>query len=233
MGTDDWYSSSTWSEEDQEIFSAKIKRARYRRWGYMVTKGEALLRSADASLFPVGEGLIREAIEGNPDKFFLAGYYETLGAFYARAGRKDDAIEHFRTAIASRTPQFGTRLTELDLATELLSRQRPGDIEEAGEVLASQPCQDILMNVDRFRWEFLMATLKLLQGRAAEAVDHAEQALAIAGISSPQFPRHPTVGVVNAPADWLEALRNIISEAESVSVGKALTHADWIPKRRS
>ena len=52
-------------------------------------------------------------------------------------------------------------------------------------------------------------------------------------VKVPQFPRHPTVGVVNAPADWLEGLRNIISEAESVSAGKSLTHADWIPKRRS
>ena len=183
--------------------------------------------------FAVGEQLIREAIEGNPNKFFLAGYYEKLGAFRARAGQQGEAIELFRTAIASRTPQFGTLLTELDLATELLSRQGAEDIEEAAEVLASQPCQDILMNVDRFRWHFLMSVLRLLQENASDAINHAEQALALAGIEAPQFPRHPDVGRVNAPTDWLINLRSIISEAESVSSARSLPDKDWIPKRRS
>ena len=82
---DDWYQSDVWDEAAQELFEAKLKRARSGRAHYVFAKGLALTGSDDSARAAAGRALLQRAIdEYSEEDWTVANAYEKLTVAKAR-----------------------------------------------------------------------------------------------------------------------------------------------------
>lgn len=206
---DEWYRSRTWNPDE---FERRLSRARpYSRPQYVRIQGLTLLESGGRENRRAAIELF-ERLMAWPDADFEANIApEYLADAYAADGQHERAADLYAEAVARQAAKPNVRglapfrLADVVLRYRLTDRYRP--------TLNLFTCPDFDwggMNWHRFERAKAIALLAdrldepdLAREAASEAVRLAESETA------PEFPRHPTVGLIGADEKTLTTLKQI------------------------
>jgi tetratricopeptide (TPR) repeat protein len=206
---DDWFRSSDWSPAAQQDFEARLARARaYNRAQYLRIKGLALAEAGETR----GARELWERVLQSTDELARnqqATALEHLGDSYAYED-VDKAKSVYRRLLAEHPTLNGTSHTvEISLA-ELLIDQGDRESQDEALVLLSSFLERGTSQLPSvlFRWHLALIRVAESTGDRETVQRAARTALDLAG-RGPVFPRHKTVGVVNADGRTLRRLRKL------------------------
>ena len=205
---DDWFRSPDWSSEAQEAFEARLRRARAgNRTQYTRIKGIALRESGQMDAARSLWLRILDSEDGY--EFEKASTLEHLADSHVEQD-PNIAERHYRQLLAEHPTLNGTTATaEISLAELLIDKGDRASIDEALALLNSflergtSQFPSVL-----FRWHLALIRVAQVTGEKETVQRAARTALDLAG-RGPVFPRHKTVGVVQADAKTLRRLRRL------------------------
>ena len=207
---DDWFRSSDWSPEAQEDFERRLARARpFNRSQYLRMKALALMDRGGKTEARAARELLVRVIEKYPESLDVVMAHEHLGELDAREGDRRGAETHYREALrlAPERNVYGDAALRLpELLIEDGSEEKR---EQATELLDAVGESDLAFASQRFRYAVARARIARDSADEAEARRYAEQALREAARDTPDFRRHPTVGVVDADRKVLTQMRKL------------------------
>jgi tetratricopeptide (TPR) repeat protein len=179
------------------------------------------MQTGDAVCRAGGRGLLRRIIEEYPGAWTEVAFaHEAPGNAYTAEGRFDEAEQQYRHCLAlySRSRSGGSGLCDLRLA-ELIVHAAQRDKYPEAEALVETASHHLHLNSDRYRHAVAGARLAKRLGRDEEAAAYAEAALSLATVREPEFPRHPTVELVETAPDELEEMRTLTKELRAPTCG--------------
>lgn len=210
---EEWFRSPDWNAQAQEDFEERLRRARtFNRSQYLRIKALALMEHGGRAEAKGARALLARVIETYPESGDVVMAHEHLAELDVREGHRSSAEAHYRTALrlAPQRHVFGDaalRLPEL-----LIEDGGDGKRDEARQLLARIPPANLVWASQRFRHAVARARLAHAAGNQAEARLYAEDALGEAAKETSDFPRHPTVGLVNADRKVLTEMRNLAQQ---------------------
>ena len=196
---EEWFRSSEWDVRAQREFEERLHRASS-SYGpqYLRIKALALMdHGGDPEARGARELLVR-LIETYPGSGDVVMAHEQLGELDAREGHRSAAEAHFRAAMRLAPERHTRGDAALRLPELLIEDDTDESRREARQVLDAIPPDSLVFAAQRFRFAVARARLAQAEGDDAEARRYAENALTEAGRDAPDFPRHPTVGLVTA-----------------------------------
>ena len=207
---EEWFRSSEWDVRAQKEFEERLRRASSSyRPQYLRIKALALMdHGGDAEARGSRELLVRltETYPGSGDVVMA---HEHLGELDAREGHRSAAEDHFRAAMRL-APERHTRGDAALRLPELLIEDDTDESRcEARQVLDAIPPDSLVFAGQRFRFAVARARLAQAEGEDAEARRYAENALNEAGRDAPDFPRHPTIGLVTADKTVIDQMQKL------------------------
>lgn len=217
---DDWFRTPEWGASESEEFERRLAQARARnRPQYLRIKAIALGQSDDPTLRAVARELLRRVIDGYPDSGYEIPFcHELLGHFYRRDGRRDEAQHHYRACLRL-MPDDGSGtsgLCDLSLAELLAERGDPASLDEATSILhriREDRSHRLMFDSQLFRFHVAWARVADRLGETEAAAEAARRALETAAITQPQFPRHPTVGLVETDDATIAELKRLARDS--------------------
>lgn len=202
-GRDDWFRRTTWTLDDRAEFAARLSRSRsiFHKAQYLRIQA---LHLADAEP-PLHEGaleLLDQLLRDFADPFEVPQARTQRARSLAAVGRRDEAIEEYRRALAD---EFRVRtvrgLAYIEFAELVLEDERR-DLYVEGLIGITERTDRgaEAFPSTRYRAETVAAFLceELKDYDAARA--HATIALAAAAETESQFRHHRDLGVVRSPA---------------------------------
>lgn len=209
---DNWYRSSEWSKPAQEEFERRLRRARNsNRPQYLRIKALALLEQGGRKEGRAARELLNRVIQDYPDSLDVVVAHEALGESYAREGSSADAEEQYRTALrlSQEGPVRGDAPLRLpELLIETGGKDKHAEAERILDAIDVEG--DLVFASQRFRYAVCRARLAHARGDASGASEYAAAALQVAARDTPDFPRHPTVGLVQAGKTLLNEMRRLV-----------------------
>ena len=148
-------------------------------------------------------------IEDYPDSLDVVWAHEHVGELDARERRLVDAADHYRTALQLAPTRNAYGDARLRLPELLIEAGGPEQRAEADAILDSIAPRDLVFASQRFRYAVCRVRLAQARGDARGASENAVAALEAAAREIPDFPRHPTIGWVQADKNLLKELRRI------------------------
>jgi hypothetical protein len=211
---DEWYRSSAWEATDQERFEEKLRRARPRsRAQYIRLKGLALAGSKRRSERQAAPTLFQRVIREHADDQLQAAMARAdLGRFYAEKGEHHLAADALRSCLDAEAALDGGGLhtgSELALAEVIVRAEWEDRYPEALDLLEAAERAGLTFKVERWRWAIAHARIANRCGRGSEAQSFAAAALALLDDPSPDFPRHPDVGLIDADRKTVRELKRL------------------------
>jgi hypothetical protein len=208
----DWYRAPTWTGAARDTFEQRLRRARpHKRPQYLRVQAVTLLQSGDSHDRQAAIDLLHQLLDQYPENFEVPFAHELLAQAYWADGDLALAEYQLRCCLAtSPANRSGTTgLADLALAELLVER---GDSARFGEAAALLDAADLparlVFHAQVFRYYLIRARLADRVGDPRRR-EYAQRALQVAAITTPQFPRHPDVGLVHTSAAVLAELREI------------------------
>jgi tetratricopeptide (TPR) repeat protein len=189
MSREDWYRNTAWNDEIKAAFLGKLKRARDKgqylriQAGYLAADhpSEALRLlemyfANDANHFDAAQALLQ-----------LAEIHESLGDLdqahdcYLRCLQRQREYPQLRTSVWIGFPLFAIRHGRI------------------GEYRASVPTMEVpevIFPIDHFRYYYVQAEFSVHEGNPADAIAHAERALAFVEVKDSGLRYHRELGLV-------------------------------------
>lgn len=210
---DDWYRDPAWGKADREYFEEKLRRARpHSRPQYIRLKGLALARSPKRQERQAAPDLLRRVIrEHSDDELQAAMAWADLGRFFDEEGEPELAAEAYRSCLEAEAEMGGGLHTgsELALAEVIVCAKWEHLYPEALVLLDAAQRAGLRFKVERWRWMIAQARIAARTGRTAEAALLAEDALTLLDDPSPDFPRHPDVGLIEPDRRTVRELQRL------------------------
>lgn len=213
---DEWYRSSAWGKADQQHFEEKLRRARpHSRAQYIRLKALALAGSKRRSERSAAPELLQRVIrEHSDDKLQAAMAWADLGDYHRQAGEHELAAHAYRRCLDAEAALTGGGLhsgSELALAEVIIDAEWADRYEEARALLDAAARAGLTFKVERWRWCIAHARIAARSGRASDAASFAREALMLLDDPSPDFPRHPDVGLIEPDRDTVRELRELLT----------------------
>jgi tetratricopeptide (TPR) repeat protein len=222
MARDDWYCSSTWNTEDQELFESKLARSRssFHRAQYLRIKALSLFGAKKKKTRAVGEQLMHRLLREYPDEFGeVSSAHAALGEYYDGIGDTDLAIDHYRKTLTLED-RGGNPVHGVDqkLADLIIRENLREFFAEADRLLHRALVGDLFFYSQR--WDYAVARARLADrcSRPNEAAAFALGALQLFRDNRPAAPRHPTVGLIHAERATLKELETLAVRGDSEAV---------------
>jgi tetratricopeptide (TPR) repeat protein len=202
VGKSDWYTRSTWTDEDAEAFWSRVRRTRKPQMAaqYIRVQAETLEKQ---NLVDPASMLLERILAEYPEAFDLAQVHHQLASCREKRGRIDEAIRHLRSAleIESQHLSYQTRawLSFGRIAAEHSLRELYPEFLAIAEAKASRPggiASLVVFPLDRYILSSVLAIIARDSGDHGRARDHALNALAAADLTHSGFRYHPTIGLV-------------------------------------
>ena len=216
MASDDWFRNTTWNNEIEAEFEARLKRSRgaFNKAQYLRIQASYLLDNSDKNNQLVGLRLMERLIKDYPTEEFSTIFgHEQIGDYFLKHGDIDIAEQQFRIVTdyyKNKKSRSGTSgIADLKLAETILTSNQADKFEEAYQLCKEYPIGELTMNSDKFYYAALAARLCDKMNKKEEAKDYAKTAITLSKITEPQFSRHKTVGLVNAADKQLRILEQI------------------------
>lgn len=207
---EEWFRSSEWDVRAQEQFEERLRRASSSyRPQYLRVKALALMDHGGHAEARGARELLVRLIETFPGSGDVVMAHEHLGELDAREGDRPAAQAHFRAAMRL-SPERNTRGDAGLRLPELLIEDDTDESRwEARQVLDAIRHGSLVLASQRFRFAVARARLAHAEGEDAEARRYAQTALEEADRDAPDFPRHPTVGLVTADKTVIDQMRKL------------------------
>jgi len=218
MATDEWYRNTTWDNNIEADFEARLKRSRgaYHKAQYLRIQASYLLGNSDIDNQHVGIRLMDRLIKDYPTEEFSTIFgNEQLGDYYFKSGNYDKAEKHYRlvTEHYINNSRGGTSATaDLKLAETILIANWKDKFEEAYGICKNFPIDKAFLNSEKYYHATLTAQICDKLDKREEAKYFALLAIEMTKITEPQFNRHKTVGLVRATDKQLKTLEQIAKE---------------------
>ncbi len=196
----EWFRSDDWSSDAQQDFETRLSRARQRnRAQYLRIKALALI---DAGQLDAATTLLRRVVDDYRDDWLqVTASHEHLGDVYRSTGDLAAAESEYRRLLELSPTLTGTT-GEVHLKLgEVLLVGGLNDVAEVEQLLAAAR-PHVVFNTTAFRANVLDARLAATIGDIERRRASATAALSLVE-APPQFSRHPTVGLVDAPPSLL------------------------------
>ncbi len=207
---EEWFRSPDWSPQAQEAFEQRLSRARgSSRSQYLRIKALALIGAGGKAEAKGARELLVRVIETYPESGDVVMAHEHLAELDVREGHRSPAAAHYRLALRLAPERHVYGDAALRLPELLIEDGGDNGCREAREVLDGITPSDLVFASQRFRYAVARARLARAAGNKAEARQHAEDALREAARDSPDFPRHPTVGLVGANRKVTKEMREL------------------------
>jgi len=210
--TRDWFRSTDWSREGAAEFERRLSRARpYNRAQYLRIQGLHLAESGNVDA--ARELWVRVLHDQGPSAEFQSyAALEHLADSYT-ADEPEQAEAFYRRLIAENPTMNGTSsLQHVKLAEVLIARGSDAALEEAIELLTQWVETDSPhFPNELFRWNLALIAAAEATGEDVVARAAAQRALQLAD-QGPVFPRHPSVGVVQADQATLHRLKRVATK---------------------
>jgi tetratricopeptide (TPR) repeat protein len=195
--SDEWFRSPLWREKDRELFEAKLARAhKGNRAQYLRIKALSLAESGDKAARAAAGDLFERIFNEYPDdglQVTMAHADKARG--HRQGGEHDQAVEHYRRAVALEDAHGSIDSgVDLDLAELLVERNE--DLEEAQDARPGG-CQGLGIQGRAVAVAAYRRSPRC-QGRPA-AAQHGERTGSAQALDDdrPDFPRHPGVGLID------------------------------------
>jgi hypothetical protein len=211
---DEWYRSSGWSKSDQTQFEDKLRRAHARsRPQYIRLKALALAGSTRLRERKAAPDLLRRVIrEHGDDELQAAMAWADLGRFYDEDDEPLLAAEAYRACLDAEAALSGGGLqtgSELALAEVIVRAGWEHRYPEALALLDAARSAGLTFQVDRWRWCITHARIAARTGQASDAAAFASDGLAMLEDQSPDFARHPGVGLIKPDRTTVRELERL------------------------
>jgi hypothetical protein len=208
----DWFRSERW---DREEFERRLARARpHNRPQYLKIQALTFLDTGDPELRRVAIGLLLRVYrdQSGAAAFERPVIPKYLADAYDAEGEPERAVSLYFEAIELQKTSTQVGNPRLKLAALVLRRQLNDQYRRAFEIL-TDPEWDRRSFLDSAHFEYAknVAFLAARLNDQPAAASFAAEALHLAATRTrPEFPRHPTVGLIRAVDSTLAALRQLI-----------------------
>ena len=195
MAQDDWFRNTSWSEEDQRKFFARLKRARrYNRAQYLRIQAGYL---QDAGHLKPALDLLARMIDQHPEKMQLAQAHLQKAQCLVTLDRPDEAEQEFRAALDCER-RFPGALTQawIEFGWFAVRQSRQRLYQEVLKVLDDRPLAGIEFPIDRYKTNAVRSLIASEAGDSDAARTYAARALEAASLEHSGLRYHPTVGLV-------------------------------------
>ena len=134
-----------------------------------------------------------------------------LGRFYVEEGEHELAAGALRSCLDAEAALGGGLHTgsELALAEVIVSADWADRYPEALDLLKAAERAGLTFKIERWRWSITQARIASRSGRDADAKSLAADALALLEDASPDFSRHPDVGLIDADPITVQELKRL------------------------
>jgi len=146
------------------------------------------------------------------DELQCAMAWADLGRFYEGEGELGLATDAFRSCLGAEAALSGGVLhtgSELALAEVIVRARWEDQYSEALDLLAAAERAGLTFKVERWRWAIAHARIARRTGRASDAASFARAALALLEDPSPDFARHPDLGLIHADQKTVRELERL------------------------
>lgn len=203
----EWYRSPEWDRQAQSDFEERLRRARSQsRAQYLYIKGESLAAAGNRT---AAYELWQRVLADYPCSMHAWTARERLGDVTRQQGRTDEAERWYRELIeVNPSLNATTHMVEVSLAEMLIATNEPSKRDEGMELLQSALDRGGLLNNQLFRWHLAVLEAATQLGDSETQQRAARTALALTE-RGPNFPRHPTVGLVATDGKTIERLQAI------------------------
>jgi tetratricopeptide (TPR) repeat protein len=211
--SDEWFRSPHWDPATRADFEQRLSRARgHSRSQYLCIKALAL---REAGLLDEARNLLLRVTMQHSQTADAAFATELLGGLAREQGQLGAAESYYRSVLQSWPSLNGTSWTvEVSLAELLTARGGDAACNEALQLLQSRlNRQPPMLDNDLFRWHVALARVAGQLGDTETQQRAARTALNLVD-RGPQFPRHPTIGLVNADNRTLAWLRQLAANGD-------------------
>ena len=202
----DWYRQTVWSEETEQVFFARLSRARSQRDQYLVIQALTIAKTAPS----VALRLTDHYFETKRDSFEDVRALSAKSDAYLTLGQADLAIEAMKGILAIERERPNHKTTKYVEYPLLVATQRiSSDYYEALEVLNERK-SDLMFPVDKFKWHAAKSLILHALQRVSDSKEHAALALGAAQAKMSGFRYHQDLGLVGeAHKDTILALWEI------------------------
>ena len=207
MSSKDWFRNTDWNDEIEAGFFAKLRRARDKSQ-YLRIQACTLASSHPT----IALNLLNQYFSLG-DHFDLAQAYVDQAKAYLAVGDLENAIESYEAALI-REHHFPNLQTQarLDLPFLIATQQIERLYDRALELLKMSRAA-LTFPVDSFRWHASHALIYGAQGRTADALLSACEALEWARKEHSGLRYHPTIGLVGGEFDSVQSKLNALCNA--------------------
>jgi tetratricopeptide (TPR) repeat protein len=210
---EEWFRSPDWSPQAEEEFQQRLARARdFNRSQYLRIKALALVEHGGKAEARGARELLVRVIEGYPESGDVVMAHEHLAELDVREGQRSSAKAHYRMALRLSPERHVYGDAALRLPELLLEDGGEDQRDEARSLLDVITTSDLVFASQRFRYAVARARLARASGDKVEARQYAEDALRETARDTPDFPRHPTVGLVDADRKVLKEMGKLAGE---------------------
>ncbi|TMI69409.1 MAG: hypothetical protein E6H09_20020 [Bacteroidetes bacterium] len=211
----DWYRNKTWDTNTLTDFESRLKRARgtFHKAQYLKIQGLELLDTTDFETQEIGVKLLLRVIrEYSMEEMEVIQSHEALGYYYLEIGNFEKAEFHLRIVVErynNKTRNGTSWMADLKLAEVILKTNQPGKLDEAHNYVSNFPLNGLSFNNQRFYHSELAAILCEKMNKKSEAKEYATKALEYSKITTPDFARHKTLGLVKVTDEQIKRLKKI------------------------
>ena len=134
-----------------------------------------------------------------------------LGRFYVEEGEHELAAGALRSCLDAEAALGGGLHTgsELALAEVIVQRRLGRSLPRGARPLEAAEHAGLTFKIERWRWSITQARIASRSGRDADAKSLAADALALLEDASPDFSRHPDVGLIDADPSTVQELKRL------------------------
>jgi len=216
MGREDWYRSTTWTDEIRDAFEARLRRSRgaFHKAQYLTIQAGCLASSDDLATVAAALALFDRVLTEFPGETWNeASVHAGRADCLVSLRRADDALDALRASFDAqrREPNF-RHPTHLTFARLVIDTGRAEYFPEARRVL-DEFCGDEIFPASVFDRDAARAVLAEDAGDLAAARELARSALDAAAKRESPFRYHRLLGLVRDPD--AELIRRLTSLATS------------------
>lgn len=204
----DWFRRKTWTQNDEEEFFAKLKRARKEgRPQYLKIQGIELIEIKDEKLLYVAEMLLNKVLTDYPDdNFNKSSTLHSLGVIYKLRNDLDKALHYYKESLDFEKiyPNVITQ-SYIDFS-ELVVKTKKEEYYDYVEDILEKKFPFESFPVSKYKIALLLAYLNKVKNHDKKTKHYLDIAEENANAETSGLRYHKHLGLVKERNSWLEKL---------------------------